>query len=488
VIGRVESVVADYSRIGVAVSGGSDSVFLLTALHYLGRAAAVLHVNHQLRGAESDADEAFVRALAASHGLPFRSAILPPGEGNTEQQARRLRYEFFAECIADCLCDYVATGHTLDDQAETVLFRFLRGSGTAGLSGIRPETPQHVIRPLLQLRRKEIREYLTGRNIAWREDLSNADVDYQRNRIRLNVLPELTQLNPSLPQVLASTADWAWAEEDYWTAELDRLEPAFLSVAPETVLLEIEPLLGLPLAVQRRLLRRAVEHVRGNLRAIGFHHIEAIRALLGTKEGSGRIQLPDLDVFRSFDQLRLAPQHFDARLERNFCVPMQIPGETVIPERLLSIGMEQMVGRRVYNSDVNALDWAKCRGSLHLRNWRPGDQFQRVGKSGAETAVRLKFLFQEYRIPLWERRRWPVIVELDSAGGEKIVWTRRFGAAREFAATRESESVVLVNDRIPGNGLVPIESNQSGQTSNTVAPRAEEQAARASVRGKRERQ
>lgn len=442
-------------RIGVAVSGGADSVFLLNALGELGVAAAVLHVNHSLRGAESDADETFVRALAESRGLPFHAASLPPGEGNTEQEARRLRYAFFADCLASGVCDRVATGHTLDDQAETVLFRFLRGSGTAGLSGIRPATAGGIIRPLLSLRRSDIRAFLTAHNIAWREDGSNSNVDYQRNRIRLNVLPELARLNPSLPDVLASTADWACAEEDYWAGELDRLEPLYLAAGPETVLLDIEPFTLLPVAVQRRLLRRAIERVRGHLRAIGFHHVEAVRGLMATREGSGRIQLPELDVFRSFDQLRLAPQHFDARIERNFCVPMTIPGETSVPERQLTIGMEHVATSGVYNGKVNALDWAKCRGSLHLRNWRPGDQFERAGHSGA---VKLKTLFQEYRIPLWDRRRWPVIVRQDEAKGDLIVWTRRFGAAREFAASANSESVLLVSD-------LAMESNLPRQAS-----------------------
>ena len=439
---------ATHKKIAVAVSGGADSVFLLAALHQLNRAAAILHINHKLRGADSDTDEAFVRALAAQHNIPFHTAALPPPEGNTEQEARRLRYQFFTECIAQNLCDSVATGHTLDDQAETVLFRFLRGSGTAGLSGIRPATAEGIIRPLLELRRQDIRVWLTAHNIPWREDASNADLDFQRNRIRRNVLPELTQLNPSLPDVLASTAAWARDEEDYWTIELDRLASRYLRPAPETVLLDIEPFTRLPVAVQRRLLRRAIGHVRGNLRAIGFHHVEAIRALMATREGSGRIQLPALDVFRSFDQLRLAPQHFDARMERNFCVPITIPGETKVPERQLSIVMEHATSSRVYNGEVNALDWAKCRGSLHLRNWRPGDQLERAGHSGA--AVRIKTLFQDYRIPLWERRRWPVIVlgnaaMNDPAEGE-IVWTREFGVARQFAASPESESVIVVRD------------------------------------------
>ena len=245
---------------------------------------------------------------------------------------------------------------------------------------------------------------------------------------------------------------------DYWTAELDRLEPLYLQPAPETIILNIEPFTRLPAAVQRRLLRRAIERVRGDLRAIGFHHVEAIRALMQTREGSGRIQLPDLDVFRSFDQLRLAPQHFDARIERNFSVPITIPGEIKVPERQLSIDIEQFTPSGVYNGEVNALDWAKCRGSLQLRNWRPGDQLERADRPGA--SVKMKTLFQEYRIPLWERRRWPVIVlkrdvmkravlksaVMDDSADADIVWTRKFGAAHQFAASPESESVVLVRD------------------------------------------
>ncbi len=442
-IDRVAEALAAYpgqhKNIGVAVSGGADSVFLLTALHNLGLAAAILHVNHKLRGTESDADEAFVRELAETSGLPIHVAELPPPEGNTEQEARRQRYAFFADCISSDICDSVATGHTQDDQAETVLFRFLRGSGSAGLSGIRPITANHIIRPLLSIQRNEIRNWLHERNLTWREDSSNANLDYQRNRIRTNILPELALLNPSLPSVLASTADWAQAEEDFWTAELDRLEPKYLTSPPETILIEIEPFARLPVALQRRLLRRALERVRGHLRSIGFHHIEAIRRLMSTREGSGRIQLPELDIYRSFDLLRVAPQHFDARIERNFSVPMAVPGETVVPERQLTIGMELKAAPRVYNGGVNALDPAKCHGPLQLRNWRPGDQFQRPGRS--EAAVKIKTLFQEYRIPLWERRRWPVI-----AMGDSIVWTRRFGSAREFAATAESESVLIVVD------------------------------------------
>jgi tRNA(Ile)-lysidine synthase len=440
-----------YRRIGVAVSGGADSVFLLHALRELGLAVAVLHVNHGLRGAESDGDEEFVRGLALQFGLPVHVPEAQFTTGNIEQAARLARYDFFAAQIANGICDAVATGHTLDDQAETVLYRFLRGAGTAGLSGIRPATTAGIIRPLIDLRRDEIRRWLSERNIQWREDRSNQDPEFMRNRIRLRHLPELSaSLNPSLAGVLASTAVWAQGEEDYWAAELDRLEPLYLIEKPEIILISAKPYRELPVAVQRRLLRRAIERVRGSLRAIDFQHVERIRAMMETREGSGRIQLPDLDIYRSFDWLRLAPVGIDTRLERDFETPLVIPGRTEVIERRLTIETELIDNLNVYNSDVRALDWEPRTGSLssqglRLRNWRPGDQYQPQGRIAAE---KIKTLFQEYRIPLWERRTWPVIstcaVPVES--GESIVWSRKFGVAAQFAAGPESRQVLRIQE------------------------------------------
>jgi tRNA(Ile)-lysidine synthase len=443
-----------YRRIGVAVSGGADSVFLLHAMREFGLAVAVLHVNHGLRGAESDRDEAFVRALALQFGLPVHVLAEAVAAGNIEQEARRARYDFFADHLTAGTCDAVATGHTLDDQAETVLYRFLRGAGTAGLSGIRPVTEFGIIRPLIDLRRDEIRSWLKERNIQWQEDCSNQDQEYLRNRIRLQHMPELSaSVNPSLPEVLASTASWARAEEDYWAAELDRLESLYLIEKPETILISTTPFLELPVAVQRRLLRRAVERVRGSLRAIDFQHVERIRAMMATREGSGRIQLPDLDVYRSFDWLRMAPVGIDSRLERDFEAPLIVPGRTEVPERQLMVETELIDNPSVYNSsEAGTLDWERWAGSLspeglRLRNWRPGDRYQPQGRA---TAEKIKTLFQECRIPLWERRTWPVVVGESavgkSAASESIVWSRRFGVASEFAARPESRKILTIRE------------------------------------------
>ncbi|MGD1070798.1 MAG: tRNA lysidine(34) synthetase TilS [Bryobacteraceae bacterium] len=437
-------------RIGVAVSGGSDSVFLLHALHEMNLAAAVLHVNHRLRGDESDGDEGFVGALAAELGLPLYAATLPVGEGNIEQEARRARYRFFADCMANGSCDAVATGHTMDDQAETVLSRFLRGAGSAGLSAILPVTESRIVRPLLDLRREDIRYRLAVQNIAWREDQSNSNTDFLRNRIRLETMPQLVGLNPALPSVLASTAEWARAEEEYWTAELNRLEPGYLQFDREAVLIRTGPFLTLPLAAVRRLLRRGIERVNGGLRGIDFRHVEAIRALMETREGSGRIQLPGLDIYRSFDWLRFAPIGYDSRLPRDFEIELRIPGLTEVPERRLTMEMELVSNVPVYNSQMDALDWEKCGGSPVLRNWRPGDSYTPKDHSSPE---KIKTLFQENRIPLWERRTWPVVVG-GNAGGGSILWTRRFGVAAEVAATAESRQILLIRESRESNSTL----------------------------------
>jgi tRNA(Ile)-lysidine synthase len=437
-------------RLGAAVSGGADSIFLLRALNEMGLAAAVLHVNHQLRGAESDGDEAFVRDLAAQLGIPFHTTSLPVSEGNVEQEARRARCRFFGECIAGGCCDVVATGHTLDDQAETVLSRFLRGAGSAGLSGIIPVTESRIVRPLLELRRDDIRDFLTARKIVWREDGSNRNTDFLRNRIRLEILPQLAVLNHGLPAVLASTAEWARAEEEYWAGELDHLEPAYLKADREAILIDTGPFLSLPVATVRRLLRRAIERMNGGLRGIDFRHVEAIRALMETREGSGRIQLPGLDIYRSFDWLRFAPIGYDSRLPRDFEIELRIPGLTEVPERRLTMEMELVSNVPVYNSQMDALDWEKCGGSPVLRNWRPGDSYTPKDHSSPE---KIKTLFQENRIPLWERRTWPVVVG-GNAGGGSILWTRRFGVAAEVAATAESRQILLIRESRESNSTL----------------------------------
>ncbi|MGI8990381.1 MAG: tRNA lysidine(34) synthetase TilS [Bryobacteraceae bacterium] len=419
------------SAIGVAVSGGADSVCLLHLLLESHRNLAVLHVNHKLRGAESDADAAFVRDLAAKLQLPFQLHEIDAAAagGNLEQAARQARYAFFRERIASGMVDFVALGHTLSDQAETVLFRFLRGSGTAGLAGIRPATSDGFIRPLLGVSREEVETWLRERQIPWREDSSNASLAFARNRIRHALLPLLTRdWNPALPETLAHLADWAHAEEGYWAAEIDRIAATELIRRPPAVLLKTAALNSAPLAVARRLIRRAIEIAKGDLRGVDFSHVEHIRAMALAGQRHGRAQIPGLDIRRSFDWVRLAPPRADTP---DFEYAVAVPGRFMLSGAASVIELKLKTAESIYNKAVNCLDWEGLRdypsGSLAIRNWRPGDRYRRVGHAGEQ---KIKRLFQESRVPAWQRHGWPVLTLQN-----RIVWTRQFGPAAEFNAS-----------------------------------------------------
>jgi len=443
-------------RVGVAVSGGADSVCLL---HVLGELAPrwnlrlmVLHMDHKLRGEESHRDAAFVRGLAATLDLPCElqetdvAALCRETGDNIEQAARAARLEFFKRVTQAGTVDRVATGHTRSDQAETVLFRFLRGAGTAGLAGIRPVTDQGVVRPLVEIDRQQIERYLREHGIAWRNDSTNASTAFARNRIRHELLPQLTRdWNPAMAETLAHTADWAQAEEAYWESEIAQLSPAHFVLEPPVVLIDVHPLTRLPLAVARRLIRRAIELAKGDLRGVGFEHLAGILELAASAEGHGRLQIPGLDIFRSFDRLRIAPPALDTLDNRNYRLPLPVPGALQLPGQKVVVHTELFENANVteslpgvYNGCVGCLDWNRLSGPLEIRNWRPGDQYQPVGHSGAE---KIKVLFHQARVPLWERRHWPVVTM-----GDVILWARRFGPAAGFAVTPGSRPVLSIRE------------------------------------------
>ena len=301
------------ARVAVAVSGGPDSVCLLHLLCELAPqfhlTLSVAHFNHKLRGDASDSDERFVAELATSLGLAFHraDADLRAAGGNLEQAGRRGRRDFFTELIREGVADRVALGHTRDDQAETVLFRLLRGSGLAGLAGIYPLTEGGLIRPLIDVTRAEVIEYLRGRGLAWREDATNRDPRFARNRIRHDLLPQLRrEWNPRLNEALAHLADLAQEEERWWSAEMDRLAADALTGRNSGVEMRASMLVAAPRAAARRLVRQAIAQAKGDLRRIEYEHVESILELAAKREGAGRVRLPDLMITRSCDCIRFA--------------------------------------------------------------------------------------------------------------------------------------------------------------------------------------
>lgn len=456
-------------RVGVAVSGGADSVCLLHVLLELAPRwdvlLSVLHLNHGLRGEESRQDAEFVGRLAALRGLAFhlREAELAGAPGNLEQAARQARLGFFRETIENGAVDSVALGHTRSDQAETVLFRFLRGSGTAGLAGIRPVTAQGIVRPLLEVDRAEVEQFLRERGIPWREDSTNASLRFARNRIRHGLLPQLArEWNPGIRETLVQTADWAGAEEAYWDAEIEKLAAGCLSESGGAVIARADSLASLPVAAARRLVRHAIRRVRGDLRRIDFRHVAAILELAGRREGHGRVAAPQLEVCRSFDWLRFARPEDRAR---GYSLPAPVPGTVEVPGTDLGISLELIEKAEtsasdecVYNNDVGCLDWRALSGPLELRNWRPGDRYQPTGTGAQE---KIKTLFERARIPLWERWHWPILVD-----GASIVWMRGFRPAAGLAATTNCSRILRV--RVTGSRPAKSESGSGGTASNEV--------------------
>ena len=459
---RVAEIITRYSmfqtgqRVAVAVSGGADSVCLLHVLVELRERwnldLSVLHLDHQLRGEESQTDARFVAELARSLGVPLETHVVDIARfatetgDNLEQAARRERRRIFGDLVRSGKLDRVALGHTRSDQAETVLFRFLRGSGTAGLAGIRPVTSDGFVRPLLAVDRGDVEQYLREREIPWREDSSNASLAFARNRIRHELLPQLQRdWNPALVETLAHTADWAFEEESWWATEIERLAALHLQIKPPAVYLRAQALEDLPPAAARRLARHAIEGVKGDLLGIDFSHVRQILALAAQHQGDGRLQVPGVDVFRSFEWLRLAPPGLDTLENRYYRYPLAVPGSVALPGAGATIEAEVVETKAStvradsgYNEGACCLDRDRVSGPLEVRNWRPGDQYQPAGHLGDE---KMKILFQRERIPLWERRSWPIITNHD-----QIVWARRFGPASHAAATPDSRTILRIRE------------------------------------------
>jgi tRNA(Ile)-lysidine synthase len=436
-------------RVGIAVSGGADSVaslrLLLELRKEIGVVLSVVHFNHKLRGDASDEDERFVARLAQEHKLELHcesgevATYAAEKHLSLETAARQMRYQYFRRLLVEERLNRIATGHTLDDQAETVLLKIVRGAGTRGLAGIYPQLSvpgsqlsASVIRPLLGIRRKDLEAYLLGLGQSWREDTSNRDLRHMRNRVRHGILPRLERyLNPGVREALADTAEIARAEEDYWQKEVSQALPSVWARAALTV----SALAHLPLALQRRVIRAASESL--GLR-LDFHHVEEILALSSNRPGSDKgTELPDGWVVRRnkgelrFEVQKVAPN----KLDFEYC--LSIPGSVEVPETESRFEAVLISGNAAkgYNPG-DLLDRALLASEVKVRNWRPGDRFW---PSHTKVAKKIKELLQEQHVTGPERKLWPVVVSQT-----EVIWLRGFPAPKGLLA--QSDEAVLIRE------------------------------------------
>ena len=462
---RKQDLLGPGDRVGVAVSGGADSVALLRLLlelrAELGVVLSVIHVNHCLRGAESDGDERFVAALAAEYDLPLFCArrdvksYAAETKLSIETTAREVRYEYFQELLQNGEFNRVATAHTLDDQAETVLLKLTRGAGTRGLAGIYPrievgnfqkrlakaqpcKSDLTIVRPLLGITRSVLEDHLNLLKQPWREDSTNAQLQHTRNRIRHEIVPKLSDVNPQVRRTLAEVAEIARAEEEFWREEVQRHLAEVWVPSRHGGTLRLSKLKELPLALRRRLVRAAAESLGLNLE---FRHVEEA---LSMSERRGIVLPNGWRARRVGDWIR-----FDGEVHRaaeDYQYDLPVPGRVEVPEAgvILVTALPDKERYSSHDASDPTVD-SHCSERLVVRNWRAGDRFWPANSKGPK---KVKELLQDRHITGEEKKRWPVIVS-----GELVVWMRGLGIAR--GAWSQNGGVLIRDEAINPKGSEP---------------------------------
>jgi tRNA(Ile)-lysidine synthase len=438
--------ISEGDSVVLAVSGGPDSVCLLHVLYELKDELhidlLVAHFDHGLRPAEDESETALVRSLAESLKLPFETAkghlLAKRTRGSREEVARNARYAFLERVRKKREAQKIALGHNLNDQAETILMRLLRGSGPSGLTGIPPCRDGSIIRPLIEIGRPEIENYLKARKLTSVTDSSNLKTDYLRNKIRLELMPLLEEQQPQLGQLLGQTAEILRDEDDY----LEHIAEAWLTrnmeLSPHhTFRVPITSFLGLPVALRRRVIRNVIGKVKKDLRRISWDHTEAIERLAQAEKPQAALNLPGrLTVKRTYDHLIFSAQ--EERKPRPFHYTIDGPGTYDLKEIGRSISVEQIKnsrGLRFRGSAMTAfLDAEKLRFPLTLRTFKAGDRFIPFGMTGHK---KLKDFFVDLKIPLEQRHSTPIL-----CCDETPVWVCGFRIDDRFKVTPETKRVL----------------------------------------------
>ncbi|HEY2381388.1 MAG TPA: tRNA lysidine(34) synthetase TilS [Terriglobia bacterium] len=416
------------------VSGGADSVCLALVLKELGFSIGIAHVNHGLRGEDSDADERFTAALAQRLSVRYFSRRVLLMAGNLEAAGRDARRDFFSEIAEQNRFSKIALAHTRNDRVETFLLNLLRGAGPDGLVSMAAMSGR-IIRPLIDVGRETVEAYLQQKKQAWRNDESNLDLTFARNYLRHEVIPNLAEaFNPNLVDTLSRTVE-VLETEDAWLRWLtdDWIAKNGIN-EDEDFVIPVKALHSGPAGLVRRVVRAALRRAGSDMQNVSFEHIENVRLLLESGKSGKMAEIPGgFQVLREFDRLVFRQAQVPAS---EYEYQLKIPGLVHIPElgkmfraELVESETGQTAGQRVF------VDAESLGAYVRIRNWKPGDYYRPVGLP----AGKLKKLFQRARIPRSHRMRWPVVVA-DST----IIWVASFPVSREFAPRGRSQKIVAL--------------------------------------------
>ena len=435
-------------RVIVACSGGPDSVALLYLLNQIKEKynlkIYVAHINHKLRGKESDGDEKFVRNLAKRLNLGFYTKsfyvkkIAKREKLSIEECARKVRHTYLDKLAGRIKANKIALGHNADDQAETVLMRLIRGAGSLGLSGIPPVSGK-IIRPLLDIKREDIEKFLKENKLLFRIDSSNLRKDYLRNRIRLELLPHLRKrYNPNIVEVLNRTALILSAQENYLRKVISKIFDKLSIKGKGKISLDLDWLFNYDLSLRREMIRLAIEKTGGVSFRAGFEEIEKILSLARQRKSGKRVflnrsMLAEVSSdFLNFYQIEKGEKALPIILpgtakSDSFGISLDsrlIPREN-LPEKLRSD--DQMTAY---------LDWDKLKPPFILRNPGVGDKFRPLGMKGTKT---LKGFLTDLKIPRYEKDKVRVLTSSD-----EVFWVIGYRIGDEFKVTSATKKVLKI--------------------------------------------
>jgi tRNA(Ile)-lysidine synthase len=413
----------------VGVSGGADSVgllYILTELKEYNLKLIVSHVNHGIRAEEGKRDAEFVEQIATKLNLPFELKNVDAiGFKKTsglslEEAARVLRYEFFKEVLKRYKAQKIATGHTLDDQAETIIMRFIRGSGALGLAGIPPVSEGYIVRPLIEIKKVEIKAYLQEKGIDWVEDSSNRLMDFTRNRIRHKLIPQLEKFNPRIKETVARSGDIIRAQEEFIRTEAQEQFPrVFQSTEEQELVGTIRTYKSLPEALRFALIRIAIEKVKGNLRQVSYKHILSIDRLLASEVPSGEIFLPqDVIIAKGYALFVVSKKPL---LKQEFSYTIHSPGKWKFPLVEVEVEFTEIsLSELPKDRFIGFFDAGLTEFPIEVRSFRPGDRFIPLGMKKFK---KVKRFFIDEKVPRFLRRRIPIFTskgEIMWIGGMRI--------------------------------------------------------------------
>jgi tRNA(Ile)-lysidine synthase len=443
--------VSEGEKLVVAVSGGADSVCLLHILANLQLKIKlhIAHLNHQLRGADSDADAEYVADLARKLGIPCTiekrdvKGYQKEQRLSLEEAAREVRYRFLAEVAKSVGAERVAAGHTKDDHIETILMHLIRGSGTRGLRGLQPSTLWQsgaesliIVRPLLEISHQQTEEYCRQHNLAPRLDASNLSLSPLRNRVRQQLMPLLESYNPAVAEALLRTGRIADDDISFLDEEVSRLWDKVIRQEGKSLVLdkaEFEPLAP---ALKRYLLRASVERLLGSAKDVEMRHIEEMMSLT-TKPAGKRLNLPGgLNFSVEYDRYLLTPDLSALSplppLEGEF--PLNIPGETKLPGWRVEAAVVERREMGEKDDFTAYFDLAKSGDRLTVRTRKRGDRFQPLGLAQPK---KLGEFMIDAKIPQAWRGRVPLV-----CSGEQILWVVGWRLGERAKVSAETKRVL----------------------------------------------